>query len=71
MTTVAAQRASNIHVHDGVSEAQFVTMRKNRDATLDVPILILPAVQVNIRAGNLPPPESNGSSYLKIPINIL
>ena len=71
MTTVAAQRSKNIHVHDGVSEAQFVSMRKNRDATLAVPILILPAIQVNIRAGNLPPPESNGSSYLKIPINIL
>lgn len=71
MTTVAAQRAGNIHVHDGVSEAQFVAMRKNRDATLDVPILILPAVQVNIRAGNFPPAERNGSSYLKIPVNIL
>jgi glyoxylase-like metal-dependent hydrolase (beta-lactamase superfamily II) len=71
MTTVAAQRASNIHVHDGISEAQFVTMRVNRDATLAVPILILPAVQVNIRAGNFPPVESNGCSYLKIPLNIL
>lgn len=71
MTTVAAQRAGNIHVHDGISEAQFISRRKNRDATLAVPILILPAVQVNIRAGNFPPTESNGSSYLKIPLNIL
>lgn len=71
MTTVAAQRAGNIHVHDGISEAEFVAMRKSRDATLAVPILILPAVQVNIRAGNFPPAESNGTSYLKIPVNIL
>ena len=71
MTTVAEQRAGNIHVHDGVSEEAFVSMRKNRDATLAVPQLILPAVQVNIRAGNFPPAESNGSSYLKIPLNIL
>jgi glyoxylase-like metal-dependent hydrolase (beta-lactamase superfamily II) len=71
MTTVAAQRASNIHVHEGITEAQFISMRKNRDATLAVPILILPAIQVNIRAGNFPPHESNGSSYLKIPINVL
>ncbi len=71
MTTVAAQRASNIHVHDGISEEAFVSMRKNRDATLAVPQLILPAVQVNIRAGNFPPAESNGSRFLKIPLNIL
>ncbi len=71
MSTVAEQRAGNIHVHDGVSEAQFISMRKKRDATLTVPILILPAVQVNIRAGNFPPAESNGNSYLKIPLNIL
>lgn len=70
MTTVAEQRASNIHVHDCVSEADFISMRKNRDATLAIPILILPAVQVNIRAGHFPPSESNGSSYLKIPLNI-
>jgi glyoxylase-like metal-dependent hydrolase (beta-lactamase superfamily II) len=71
MTTVAEQSASNIHVHNGISEAQFIAMRKNRDSTLAVPILILPAVQINIRAGNLPPAESNGNSYLKIPMNVL
>ena len=70
-TTVAAQRASNIHVHDGVSEDQFVKMRKARDATLEMPVLILPAVQVNIRAGEMPPVEDNGVAYLKIPINAL
>ncbi len=70
-TTVAAQRAHNIHVHDGVSEQQFVDMRTRRDATLDMPTLILPAVQVNIRAGQLPAPESNGTAYLKIPLNAL
>jgi glyoxylase-like metal-dependent hydrolase (beta-lactamase superfamily II) len=68
-TTVAAQKANNIHVHDGVSEADFVAMRSTRDATLDMPLLILPAVQINIRAGNQPPPEANGVSYLKIPFN--
>ena len=70
-TSVAEQRAHNIHVHDGVSEAQFVDMRTRRDATLDMPTLILPSVQVNIRAGEMPPPEANGVSYLKIPINAL
>lgn len=68
-TTVAVQKANNIHVHDGVSEADFVAMRSSRDATLDMPLLILPAVQINIRAGTLPPPEANGVSYLKIPFN--
>lgn len=70
-TTVAEQRAHNIHIRDGVSEADFVVMRTARDATLDMPNLILPSVQVNIRAGQLPPPESNGVSYLKIPLNAL
>ena len=70
-TTVADQRARNIHVHDGVSEADFVAMRTQRDATLEMPVLILPSVQVNIRAGELPPPEANGVSYLKIPLNAL
>lgn len=70
-TTVAEQRRANIHVHDGVDEAQFVAMRTARDATLDMPVLILPAVQVNIRAGTLPAPEANGVSYLKIPLNAL
>lgn len=69
--TVADQRAANIHVHDGVSEADFVAMRRARDATLQMPVLILPAVQVNMRAGHFPPPEDNGTSYLKIPLNAL
>ncbi|MEO7056891.1 MAG: MBL fold metallo-hydrolase [Caldimonas sp.] len=70
-TTVADQRARNIHVHDGVSEAAFVSMREARDATLDVPTLILPAIQVNIRAGGMPPVEDDGVSYLKIPLDVL
>jgi glyoxylase-like metal-dependent hydrolase (beta-lactamase superfamily II) len=70
-TTVAAQRAHNIHVHDGVSEADFVALRTARDKTLAMPVLILPAVQVNVRAGHMPPPEDNGVTYLKIPINAL
>ncbi|UUC91653.1 MULTISPECIES: MBL fold metallo-hydrolase [Comamonas] len=70
-TTVAEQRRGNIHVHDGVSEEEFVAMRTQRDATLAMPVLILPSVQVNIRAGELPPPEANGVSYLKIPLNAL
>ena len=70
-TTVAAQRAKNIHVHDGITEAQFVEMRTKRDATLEMPVLILPAVQINIRAGELPPKEANGVSYVKIPLNTL
>ena len=70
-TTVADQRANNIHVHDGVSEETFVALRTQRDATLEMPVLILPSVQVNIRAGELPPPEANGVSYLKIPLNAL
>lgn len=69
--TVADQRARNIHVNDSVSEADFVAMRTRRDATLDMPVLILPAVQINIRAGELPPAESNGVSYVKIPLNAL
>ena len=70
-TTVAEQRAKNIHVHDGVSADEFVTMRTKRDATLEMPTLILPSVQVNIRAGELPPKEDNGVAYLKIPLNAL
>jgi glyoxylase-like metal-dependent hydrolase (beta-lactamase superfamily II) len=69
--TVAEQRAHNIHVHDGISEDEFVAMRIKRDATLEMPVLILPSVQVNIRAGELPPAEENGVSYLKIPLNAL
>ena len=70
-TTVAEQKRHNIHVHEGVGEAEFVRMREERDATLDMPRLILPSVQVNVRAGQMPPPEDNGVSYLKIPINQL
>lgn len=70
-TTVADQRAHNIHVHDGVDEDSFVDMRTRRDATLAMPTLILPAIQVNIRAGQLPEAEANGTRYLKIPINRL
>jgi len=70
-TTVAEQRAHNIHLHDGIDEAEFVRMRTARDATLDMPVLILPAVQVNIRAGAFPPKDDNGVSYLKIPLNAL
>jgi glyoxylase-like metal-dependent hydrolase (beta-lactamase superfamily II) len=70
-TTVAEQRAANIHLRDGVSEDEFVAMRTARDRTLEMPTLILPAIQVNIRAGELPLPEENGRSYLKIPLNAL
>lgn len=68
-TTVAEQRASNVHVREGIAEDSFVAMRTARDATLNMPALILPAVQVNMRAGQLPPAESNGICYLKIPID--
>jgi glyoxylase-like metal-dependent hydrolase (beta-lactamase superfamily II) len=70
-SSVAEQREKNIHVHDGVSEEDYVEMRTKRDATLDFPVLILPAIQINIRAGDMPPSEDNGVSYLKIPINAL
>lgn len=70
-TTVGEQRRKNIHVHDGISEAEFVDMRTRRDATLEMPVLMLPSVQINIRAGDLPPVESNGVAYLKIPLNAL
>jgi glyoxylase-like metal-dependent hydrolase (beta-lactamase superfamily II) len=70
-TTVAQQRAANIHVRDGVSEGEFVAMRTARDRTLEMPTLILPSIQVNIRAGELPLPEANGRAYLKIPLNAL
>lgn len=70
-TSVAEQRAHNIHIHEGVTEDAFVAMRTKRDAGLQMPTLILPAIQVNIRAGHMPPPEANGVSYLKIPINAL
>lgn len=70
-TTIGEQRQNNIHVHDGVSEEEFVEMRSKRDASLSLPTLIVPSVQVNIRAGSLPPPESNGVSYIKVPVDTL
>jgi glyoxylase-like metal-dependent hydrolase (beta-lactamase superfamily II) len=70
-TTIGAERTGNVHVHDGVTEDEFVAMRTARDATLEMPHLILPSVQVNIRAGHLPEPEGNGTRYLKLPLNVL
>ncbi len=70
-TTVAEQRAANVHVRDGISEEEFVAMRKARDATLDVPTLILSSLQVNLRAAQLPKPDENGVVYLRIPIDTL
>jgi hypothetical protein len=70
-TSVAEQRELNVHVHEGISEADFVAMRSARDATLGMPTLILPSVQVNMRAGQLPPAEDNGTRYLKIPLDVL
>lgn len=69
-TTVAEQADRNIHIGGGVAEDDFVSLREERDATLSVPRLILPAIQVNMRAGNLPPPEDNGTTYLKFPLNL-
>ena len=68
-TTIGEQKRSNIHVHDGTTLEQFVEMRETRDASLAMPTLILPAVQTNIRAGELPEPEGNGVRYLKLPLN--
>ena len=68
-TTVEAERKANVHIHDGVSEDEFVAMREARDKTLGMPRLILPSVQVNMRAGHMPPAEDNGVTYLKIPVN--
>lgn len=70
-TTVAEQRAHNVHVHEGIDESDFVAMRSARDATLGMPTLILPSVQVNMRGGQLPPAEDNGTRYLKIPLDLL
>lgn len=70
-TTVGEQRRRNIHIHEGVSEADFVVLRDARDATLSAPKLLIPSVQVNIRAGHLPEPEDNGQVYLKVPVNLL
>lgn len=69
VSTVAEERESNVHVRNGISEEEFVAMRNARDATLEMPTLILPSVQVNMRAGQLPEPEANGTRYLKIPLN--
>jgi glyoxylase-like metal-dependent hydrolase (beta-lactamase superfamily II) len=68
-TTVAEQRYKNVHVRDGITEEGFVAMRTARDATLEVPTLLLPSVQVNVRGGQLPPADDNGIAYLKIPLN--
>jgi glyoxylase-like metal-dependent hydrolase (beta-lactamase superfamily II) len=70
-TTVTAQQTGNVHVHEGVSEEEFVAMRTQRDATLSMPNLILPSVQLNMRGGHLPKPEENGTRYLKIPLNTI
>ncbi|OZB47121.1 MAG: MBL fold metallo-hydrolase, partial [Polynucleobacter sp. 39-45-136] len=71
MSTVGDEKKHNIHVHDGITEEQFVQMRTARDKTLEMPTLILPSIQVNIRAGHFPEPDANGVSYLKIPLNAL
>lgn len=70
-TTIGEQRTKNIHIHNGINEDTFVTMRESRDATLSMPKLILPSIQVNMTAGNLPSPDTNGIRYLKIPLNVL
>jgi glyoxylase-like metal-dependent hydrolase (beta-lactamase superfamily II) len=70
-TTVAEQRAHNVHVHDGVSEDEFVAMREQRDTKLEAPLLLMPSIQVNMRAGKLPPPDENGVRYLKIPVRLV
>lgn len=69
-TTIAEQRRANVHLRDGVAEEAFVRMRTERDATLEVPNLVIPSVQVNIRAGHLPPAEPDGVSYLRVPLNV-
>lgn len=70
-TTVAEQRADNVHIHEGVSETDFVALRQSRDAALDAPLLILPSLQVNIRGGALPPATLDGHIYLKLPVNAI
>ena len=70
-TTIAAERQGNVQVHDGIGEDEFVAMREARDATLDMPKLILPSIQVNMRGGHMPEPEDNGTRYLKIPLDAL
>ena len=70
-STVGEQRGQNVHIHDGISEDEFVATRVARDRTLEMPVLILPSVQVNIRAGKMPPPDADGHVYLKLPVNRL
>lgn len=70
-TTIGAEKAANVHVHEGVDEETFVAMRTERDATLEMPRLILPSIQINMRAGHLPDAEPNGTRYLKLPLNVL
>ena len=70
-TTIGAERTANVHVHEGVAEDDFVAMREARDATLGMPRLILPSIQVNMRAGHLPEPDTNGVRYLKLPVDLL
>ena len=69
-TTVGEERARNVHVHDGVSEDEFVAMREARDATLAAPVLLMPSIQVNMRAGKLPPADANGVHYLRVPVKL-
>ena len=71
VSLVSEQRKANIQIHDGITQSEFVNMRMARDKTLSMPVLILPSVQVNVRAGKFPLPEDNGVSYLKIPLNLL
>jgi glyoxylase-like metal-dependent hydrolase (beta-lactamase superfamily II) len=70
-TTVAAQKAANVHIHDGIAQIEFVAMRQARDAQLEAPLLILPSLQVNIRAGALPPPTAQGHRYLRLPLDVI
>jgi hypothetical protein len=70
-TTVAEERASNIHVRDGISEDEFVRMREARDRTLDMPKLIIPSLQINMKAGELPKPDASGRRFLKVPLDTL
>jgi len=70
-TSVAEQRKDNIHIHDGISKQEFVNFRTERDSQLGVPKLIIPSIQVNIRAGDMPDPEGNGVSYLRVPVDVL
>ena len=70
-STVGEERAHNVHIHDGVSEEEFVKKRTARDKSLEMPVLILPSVQVNIRAGRMPPKDADGLTYLKLPVNRL